>query len=58
MRALAEALSHDGDGRRAAIRDALDFRARRRALFPGAAEEEDALERNEGMAEYTGLVLG
>jgi hypothetical protein len=58
MRALAEALSHDGDGRRTAIRDALDFRARRRALFPGAAAEEDALERNEGMAEYTGLVLG
>ena len=58
MRALAEALSHDGDGRRAAIRDALDFRARRRALFPEAAADEDGLERNEGMAEYTGLVLG
>jgi hypothetical protein len=58
MRALAEALSHDGDGRRAAIRDALDFRARRRAAFPAAGSDEDALERNEGMAEYTGLVLG
>ncbi|HEU4463745.1 MAG TPA: hypothetical protein VFS53_01745, partial [Gemmatimonadota bacterium] len=41
----------------AAIRDALDFRARRHSLFPAAAAEELALERNEGMAEYTGLVL-
>ena len=57
MRALAEALAHDGDGRGAAVGDALAFRARRRALFPDAAAEEDALERNEGMAEYTGLVL-
>ena len=58
MRALAAALSAEGDARRAAIRDALDFRARRRAQYPGAAADEDALERNEGMAEYTGLVLG
>lgn len=57
MRALAEALAQDGEGRLAAIGDALAFRARRRALFPKAAAEEDALERNEGMAEYTGLVL-
>ncbi len=58
MRALAEALSHGGEARRSAIRDALDFRALRRGLFPGAAADEDGLERNEGMAEYTGLVLG
>ncbi|HYO45881.1 MAG TPA: hypothetical protein VEY33_04250, partial [Gemmatimonadota bacterium] len=57
MRALAEALAHDEDARLAAIGDALAFRARRRALYPNAAAEEDALERNEGMAEYTGLVL-
>ncbi len=58
MRALAEALTHvGGDGRLAAIGDALEFRGRRQALFPNAAAEEDALERNEGMAEYTGLVL-
>jgi hypothetical protein len=57
MRALAEALASRGSGRAASIRDALDFRARRRSLFPAAAAEEDALERNEGMAEYTGLVL-
>ena len=57
MRALAEALTSRGGGRTASIRDALDFRARRRSLFPAAAAEESALERNEGMAEYTGLVL-
>jgi pimeloyl-ACP methyl ester carboxylesterase len=58
MRALAEALMGQADGRTAAIADALGFRAKRRSLFPQAAAEEDALERNEGMAEYTGLVLG
>ena len=57
MRALAEALAHEGSGRHAAIRDALDFRAQRRSLFPSAGVDEDALERHEGMAEYTGLVL-
>lgn len=57
MRALAEALAQRDGDRAASIRDALDFRAHRRSLFPEAAAEEDALERNEGMAEYTGLVL-
>lgn len=57
MRALAEALVREGEARRAAVEDALAFRSRRRALFPDAADEEDALERNEGMAEYTGLRL-
>jgi hypothetical protein len=57
MRALADALVSRNGARAAAIRDALDFRARRRSLLPAAAAEEDALERNEGMAEYTGLVL-
>ncbi|HUP21005.1 MAG TPA: hypothetical protein VM778_13785 [Gemmatimonadota bacterium] len=59
MRALARALTLEGDARRAAVGDALAFRERRRGPLPDtAAEEEDALERNEGMAEYTGLVLG
>ncbi len=58
MRALARGLIHEGEARRAAVGDALAFRARRRADAPAAAAgEEDALERNEGMAEYTGLVL-
>jgi pimeloyl-ACP methyl ester carboxylesterase len=58
MRALAAALVADRGGRAEAIADALAFAAERRGLFPPAAAEEDALERNEGMAEYTGLVLG
>ena len=57
MRALARALTHGEAARRAAVEDALAFRDRRRSLFPEGAAQEDALERNEGMAEYTGLVL-
>lgn len=57
-RALAEALVRRGEARKRAIEDALAFRARRYALFPGAADEERALELNEGLAEYTGLRLG
>lgn len=57
MRALARALVHSGGDRVLAIDDALQFRDRRRRMFEDAAEEEDALERNEGLAEYTGLVL-
>src|SRR5262249_57866774 len=30
----------------------------RRSRFPGSAAEEDGLERNEGLAEYTGVVVG
>jgi len=54
LRALARALRATGDGeRRAAIADALAFRAVR-----DAAATEDVLEMNEGLAEYTGDVLG
>jgi hypothetical protein len=56
-RALAEALIREGSARRAALEDALRFRAERRAQFPNAAAEERALELNEGLAEYTGLKL-
>lgn len=52
-RALAKALSGD----RQAVRDALTFRARRRALFASAANEERELEMNEGLAEYTGAAF-
>jgi hypothetical protein len=52
-RALAKAMGGDRD----AIGDALAFRARRRALFAGAANEERQLEMNEGLAEYTGAAL-
>lgn len=55
-RALAAALNADsGATRRQAVSDALAFRAARRAL--GSAEDERALEMNEGLAEYTGLKL-
>jgi hypothetical protein len=53
-RALARALATRDDG---AIADALTFRAKRRALAAGAAEEERALEMNEGLAEHTGYAL-
>jgi hypothetical protein len=56
-RALAEALIHGGDRRRSAIVDALTFRGYRHSLFPRGAEEERALELNEGLAEYTGYRL-
>ena len=57
-RALAEALLRTGPLRAVALRDALTFRARRHALFPPVAKEDERLlEMNEGLAEYTGLVL-
>ncbi len=56
-RALQEALVHRGPKRRQAIKDALVFRAYRRALFPKATAEERALEMHEGLAEYTGVKL-
>jgi hypothetical protein len=56
-RALTEALLHDGAARKHALADALTFRARRRLASPQAAEDERQLELNEGLAEYTGLVL-
>jgi hypothetical protein len=52
-RALAKALTGD----RQAVRDALTFRARRRALFPSSAKEERELEMHEGLAEYTGAAF-
>ncbi len=55
--ALREAVTHQGTERRKAIDDALVFRFRRWELFPQAAEEERALEMNEGLAEYTGVRL-
>lgn len=57
FRALIEAMTQRDERRREALGDALLFRARRRALFPEAEASESALERNEGLAEYTGLRL-
>jgi hypothetical protein len=55
LRALAVALR--SEDRKQAVADALVFRAKRRTLFPGAASNERSLENNEGLAEYTGVVL-
>jgi hypothetical protein len=58
-RALGRALKAPTPAvRRAAIDDALLFRAQRYALFPSAAADEGALEANEGVAQYTGVRLG
>lgn len=56
-RALERALRQTGTARQAAIADALLFRAYRRSLFPDSARNENALEMNEGLAEYTGVKL-
>ncbi|HEX8171320.1 MAG TPA: hypothetical protein VF824_12335 [Thermoanaerobaculia bacterium] len=58
-RALARALALAAEGSDAspAVRDALAFRARRRAAFKTAAADERALEMHEGLAEYTGTAL-
>jgi len=55
-RALEQAIENSGDAkkRNRALADALLFRARRRQVIAGAEEKEDALEMNEGLAEYTG----
>jgi hypothetical protein len=56
-RALERALHQTGSARGAAVADALLFRAYRRSLFPDSANNENALELNEGLAEYTGVKL-
>jgi hypothetical protein len=58
-RALSAALAaRAARPRRQAVRDALLFRAQRYRLFPEAAGREQALEYNEGLAEYTGVRAG
>jgi hypothetical protein len=54
-RALARALRESGAPRTAAVRDALAFRQARRLLYPASAENERALEINEGVASYAGI---
>src|SRR5258706_5403563 len=56
-RALVEALLRSGEERRQALTDAMTFRARRESLSSTAADDERALELNEGLAEYTGYAL-
>lgn len=56
-RALEQAMWRQGAARQQAVADALYFRAYRRSLFPSAAAQENKLEMNEGLAEYTGVKL-
>jgi hypothetical protein len=55
-RALVRALGDSGEARARAVRDALAFRATRRAKFREAAENERREEIREGLAQYTGIV--
>lgn len=58
LRALAAAITADTPAlQRSASLDAMTFRAWRHARFPQAREAEDAMERHEGIAEYTGRIL-
>jgi hypothetical protein len=55
--ALARALRDSGEARTRAVRDAVAFRKARYARFPDNVETERALDINEGLASYTGIVL-
>lgn len=58
LQALKAALSKPFDQRNADLKSALLFRAKRRELFPQSFNNERLLEMNEGLAEYTGVMLG
>jgi hypothetical protein len=58
MRALATALRSSGHAREAAATEALQFRSARFRDFPAARDQEYGLDRNEGLAAYTGVRLG
>ena len=55
LQALSRALGEDDSGARRCATDALLFRALRHRLHPGSDSLEASLERNEGLAEYTGM---
>ncbi|HEX8881136.1 MAG TPA: hypothetical protein VF749_13945, partial [Candidatus Acidoferrum sp.] len=56
-RALEHAFWEQSEERKRDVADAVYFRNYRRSLFPAAEANENALEMNEGMAEYTGFKL-
>jgi hypothetical protein len=56
-RALLRAVGGTGATRAGALADAVAFRRHRRVLSPGADSTERGLERNEGLAEDTGVRL-
>lgn len=57
LRALGRALRAEGPTARRSTRDAVLFRLNRYRLFPGAEDLEASMERQEGLAEYTGTVV-
>lgn len=58
LRALATAMLSNGRAQRDAAKDAIAFRQARLASYPEAAAAESGLDRNEGLASYTGVRLG
>ena len=58
FRALGTAMRSSGRARRQAAQEALLFRAVRLSEIRNAGAQEDALDRNEGLAAYTGVRLG
>jgi len=58
LQALRAALSKHVDQRSADLHAALVFRYQRKALFPATFGNERVLEMSEGLAEYTGMILG
>ncbi|WP_259065291.1 hypothetical protein HDF24_01200 [Mucilaginibacter sp. X4EP1] len=58
MQALKVALSKPVDQRGEDLTDALLFREKRHELFPSTFANERILEMNEGLAEYTGVIIG
>jgi hypothetical protein len=59
LRALARTMASTSCADRESVaREALAFRAERHTRFPRAAEQERTLDRNEGLAEYSGVRIG
>lgn len=57
LRALSRALRLDGDAARRSAADAMLFRMYRHAICPGSETMEAALEKQEGLPEYTGVFV-
>ncbi len=57
LRALARAMRTDGSTARQSAADAMLFRLYRHRLCPGSETAEAAMEKQEGLAEYTGVFI-
>jgi len=57
LRALGRALRLNSEAGRQSAADAMLFRLYRHQLFPGSAAAEAAMEKQEGLAEYTGAFI-